>query len=94
MLIAIGVKFVVQPKSVLKNRKSDFDGILDDDESPAPDSPEDSSQPNNIDLGIESNVNLYLDTTHIIISFNCYISVYFVKYEFVSIYFNYKYVKK
>ncbi|KAH7517937.1 hypothetical protein FEM48_Zijuj09G0117200 [Ziziphus jujuba var. spinosa] len=43
------------PKSVLKNRKSDFDGILDDDEPPAPDSPEDSSQPNNIDLVIESN---------------------------------------
>lgn len=42
------------PKSVLKSRKSDFDGYLDDDD--APETSEDSTQPNNVDLAIESNV--------------------------------------
>ncbi|KAF3435356.1 hypothetical protein FNV43_RR22445 [Rhamnella rubrinervis] len=43
------------PKSVLKTRKSEFNGILDDDETPVPDSPEDASQPSNIDFVAESN---------------------------------------
>ncbi|GFY89624.1 RNA-binding protein [Actinidia rufa] len=41
------------PKSVLKNRKSEFDGIFDDDEAP-PESAEDSYQPHNPDLVTES----------------------------------------
>ncbi|KAF5448706.1 hypothetical protein F2P56_029212 [Juglans regia] len=41
------------PKSVLKNRKTEFDGILDEDE--APESPGDSCQPNNIESVLESN---------------------------------------
>ncbi|KAF7128049.1 hypothetical protein RHSIM_Rhsim11G0169100 [Rhododendron simsii] len=36
------------PKSVLKNRKSDFDGIFDDDE--CPESPEDAYQPHSSEL--------------------------------------------
>ncbi|KAG6653150.1 la-related protein 6C [Carya illinoinensis] len=41
------------PKSVLKNRKTEFDGILDEDETP--ESPGDSCQPNNIESVLESN---------------------------------------
>lgn len=48
----------VQPKSVLKSRKSDFDSASEDDEKPPPESSEDSSQPNNIDSVIESNVSV------------------------------------
>ncbi|KAG5526508.1 hypothetical protein RHGRI_032698 [Rhododendron griersonianum] len=36
------------PKSVLKSRKSDFDGIFDDDE--CPESPEDANQPHSSEL--------------------------------------------
>lgn len=35
---------ILQPKSVLKSRKSEFDGYLDDDEA---ESSEESSHPNN-----------------------------------------------
>ncbi|XP_062023265.1 la-related protein 6C isoform X1 [Rosa rugosa] len=41
------------PKSVLKNRKSEFD-ILEDDDTPHYESAEDSSQPSHIDLVIDS----------------------------------------
>jgi len=45
------------PKSVLKIRKSEFDGILEEDLTPrTPDSTEDSSQPNNTELVVESHV--------------------------------------
>ncbi|KDP38238.1 hypothetical protein JCGZ_04881 [Jatropha curcas] len=44
------------PKSVLKNRKSEFDGLLDDEELPVPESNEDSSPTNNADSVNESNV--------------------------------------
>lgn len=37
----------VQPKSVLKTRKSEFDGILEDDDSPRGEHSEGSSPPNN-----------------------------------------------
>ncbi|XP_057964359.1 la-related protein 6C [Malania oleifera] len=43
------------PKSVLKSRKSDFDGIYDDDDAWGPETSEDSSQSNNIDLAAENN---------------------------------------
>lgn len=47
-----------QPKSVLKNRKSEFD-ILEDDDTPHYESAEDTSQPSHIDLVIDSmNVSL------------------------------------
>ncbi|XP_022762323.1 la-related protein 6C-like [Durio zibethinus] len=42
------------PKSVLKTRKSEFDGILDEDDSPLTENSEDSSRPNNIE-SIENN---------------------------------------
>ncbi|XWS54841.1 hypothetical protein CRYUN_Cryun10bG0124100 [Craigia yunnanensis] len=44
----------LSPKSVLKNRKSEFDGILDEDDSPLTEYSEDSSQPNNAE-SIENN---------------------------------------
>ncbi|OMO74158.1 hypothetical protein CCACVL1_16925 [Corchorus capsularis] len=44
----------LSPKSVLKSRKSEFDGILDDDDSPFPEYSEDSSQPNSSE-SIENN---------------------------------------
>ncbi|OVA10491.1 RNA recognition motif domain [Macleaya cordata] len=48
------------PRSVIKSRKSDydhFDGISEDDEGPSPASvDESSSQPNSVELPIESNV--------------------------------------
>jgi len=47
----------VQPKSVLKNRKSEFDGYLDDDENLHSETAEDSSHPNNTELCVESNVS-------------------------------------
>lgn len=43
------------PKSVLKNRKSEFDGYLDDDENLHSETAEDSSHPNNTELCVESN---------------------------------------
>ncbi|CAL0313532.1 unnamed protein product [Lupinus luteus] len=43
------------PKSVLKSRKSDFDGYLDDD-IPYSESAEDSSHPNNTESNAEANV--------------------------------------
>lgn len=46
----------MQPKSVLKTRKSDFDGILDDDDSMLTDYYEDSSQPTHVE-SIENNVS-------------------------------------
>ncbi|MED6212478.1 hypothetical protein PIB30_083682 [Stylosanthes scabra] len=45
------------PKSVLKSRKSDFDGYLDDEEVLNSDSAEDSSHPNNTELIAETNVD-------------------------------------
>ncbi|XWS39990.1 hypothetical protein CRYUN_Cryun18bG0101800 [Craigia yunnanensis] len=46
--------YLPQPKSVLKNRKSEFDGILDEDDSPFTEYSEDFSQPNNAE-SIENN---------------------------------------
>uniref|UniRef100_A0A5B6YI82 Putative la-related protein 6C isoform X1 n=1 Tax=Davidia involucrata TaxID=16924 RepID=A0A5B6YI82_DAVIN len=43
------------PRSVLKSKKSEFDGIFDDNEAPPPESAEDSSQPLNSELVVESN---------------------------------------
>lgn len=43
------------PKSVLKNRKSDFDGLLEDEDAPASESIEDYLQSNNIESGTENN---------------------------------------
>ncbi|XP_062107290.1 la-related protein 6C [Humulus lupulus] len=43
------------PKSVLKNRRSEFDGILEDDEAPPCESTEEASQPSHTDSIIESN---------------------------------------
>ncbi|XP_038900552.1 la-related protein 6C [Benincasa hispida] len=43
------------PKSVLKTRKSEFDSILDDDDSPSPVSVEESSLPNISDLIVDCN---------------------------------------
>lgn len=48
----------VQPKSVLKGRKSDFDGIFDDDE--CPESPEDAYQPHSSELFGENTVSIIL----------------------------------
>lgn len=48
----------MQPKSVLKNRKSEFDGYLDDDENLHSETAEDSSHPNNTELCVESNVSV------------------------------------
>ena len=47
----------MQPKSVLKNRKSEFDGIIDEGDSPLTENSEDSSQPNNAE-SIENNVSI------------------------------------
>ncbi|CAL0312107.1 unnamed protein product [Lupinus luteus] len=44
------------PRSVLKSRKSDFDGYLDDDDIPNSESAEDSSHPNNTESNAETNV--------------------------------------
>ncbi|XWS67989.1 hypothetical protein CRYUN_Cryun04dG0051700 [Craigia yunnanensis] len=44
----------LSPKSVLKTRKSEFNGILDEDDSPRTEYSEDSSQPNNAE-SIENN---------------------------------------
>ncbi|KAJ9135608.1 hypothetical protein P3X46_032771 [Hevea brasiliensis] len=44
------------PKSVLKSRKSDFDGLLDEEDFPVPESNEDSSQMHNAEPATESNV--------------------------------------
>lgn len=49
---------LVQPKSVLKNRKSEFDGILDDDEPPACGFSEDALHPSNTDSVTDCNVSL------------------------------------
>jgi hypothetical protein len=46
----------VQPRSVLKNRKSELDGILDDPETPPRESIEDSCHPNNTESVVEGNV--------------------------------------
>ncbi|RVW61339.1 La-related protein 6C [Vitis vinifera] len=43
------------PKSVLKNRRSEFDGIMDEEEGPHPEFSEDSSHPNNTELVFENN---------------------------------------
>ena len=48
----------MQPKSVLKNRKSEFDVYLDDDENLHSETAEDSSHPNNTELCVESNVSV------------------------------------
>ena len=49
-----------QPKSVLKSRKSDFDGILEDEE-PLYDCAEETSHPSNLELVIDSpNVSPFL----------------------------------
>ncbi|CAL1389395.1 unnamed protein product [Linum trigynum] len=45
------------PKSVLKSRKSEFEGILDDEEGPFSDSLDDISIPNTADLTSESNLD-------------------------------------
>lgn len=42
----------MQPKSVLKTKKSEFEGILDDEEA---DASEDSSHPNNQESVAENN---------------------------------------
>ncbi|XP_059647750.1 la-related protein 6C [Cornus florida] len=42
------------PKSVLKSRKFDFDGIFDDDDAPLHDSTEESSQSRNVELVVQS----------------------------------------
>ncbi|KAA8536164.1 hypothetical protein F0562_028642 [Nyssa sinensis] len=47
------------PKSVLKSRKSEFDGIFDDNEAPLTESAEDSSQPYSSELVVESNAEEY-----------------------------------
>ncbi|KAL8264606.1 hypothetical protein R6Q59_022736 [Mikania micrantha] len=43
------------PKSVLKSRKSEFDGLLDDDIDEAYDLPEESSPSNAIELAVDNN---------------------------------------
>ncbi|KAL5540673.1 hypothetical protein UlMin_042865 [Ulmus minor] len=43
------------PKSVLKNRRSEFDGILEDDEAPPSESVEYASQPNHTESITETN---------------------------------------
>lgn len=58
----------MQPKSVLKTRKSEFDSILDDDETPVANSPEDASQPSNMDFVAESNVSLGFDVCFLLSS--------------------------
>ena len=47
----------MQPKSVLKTRKSEIDGILDEDGSLLAEHSEDYSQPNNAE-SIENNVSI------------------------------------
>lgn len=49
---------IVQPKSVLKSRKSEFDGYLDDDEILNSESAEDSFHPNNTESVAETNVSV------------------------------------
>lgn len=46
--------FNVQPKSVLKTRKSEFDGLLDE----AYDLPEESSPTNVIEPAVDNNVRI------------------------------------
>lgn len=48
----------MQPKSVLKNRKSEFDGLLDEEEILNSESAEDSSHPNNTE-SFETNVSVH-----------------------------------
>lgn len=48
---------IVQPKSVLKNRKCDFDSILDEDEGLLSD-PTDDLQPSDAELSLEANVSI------------------------------------
>lgn len=47
---------ILQPKSVLKSRKSEFDGLLDEEELPVPESNGDSSQMHNAESVTETNV--------------------------------------
>ncbi|QHN82249.1 La-related protein 6C [Arachis hypogaea] len=53
----VRVLFRCSPKSVLKSRKSDFDGYLDDDDMLNSDSAEDSSHSNNTELTADTNVD-------------------------------------
>lgn len=48
---------ILQPKSVLKSRKFDFDAILDEDEGLLSD-PTDDLQPSNAELSLEANVSI------------------------------------
>lgn len=52
----------MQPKSVLKNRKSEFDVILEEDEAKPTELLEDYSQLNNTELSTGNNVSLVLKT--------------------------------
>lgn len=47
----------LQPKSVLKGRKSEFDGILEEEDALVPELTEDTSQPNNAEPVTENNVS-------------------------------------
>jgi La-related protein 7 len=49
----------VQPKSVLKNRKSEFDGLLDEEENLNSETAEDSSHHNNTETCVENNVSVF-----------------------------------
>jgi La-related protein 7 len=49
----------VQPKSVLKNRKSEFDGLLEEEENLNSETAEDSSHHNNTETCVENNVSVF-----------------------------------
>jgi La-related protein 7 len=49
----------VQPKYVLKNRKSEFDGLLEEEENLNSETTKDSSHHNNIETCVENNVSAF-----------------------------------
>lgn len=59
----------MQPKSVLKNRKSEFDGYFDDDcdedDTPGQGIPENSSQPISLESAVDN-----------LVSFSCFLYIY------------------
>jgi len=67
----------LQPKSVLtRGRKSEFDNILDGEDSPLDESTEDTSQPNNSESATESCVrNFYCLTSPILASMYLHIYI-------------------
>lgn len=54
----------LQPKSVVKNRKSEFDGLFEEKEATSPQATGDSCQPNNLEPRLDSNVSVLISENH------------------------------